>query len=165
MSWLSKLFKSVPKCEREGIGLDLHTAHWVVSSPKEFPAFFRALVDLIGDGAIVCLEGGSPSGDLEAFLQEKSVPEVSHVAMGTIWPRPRVFHVPATRENLLRLADIAEHCAEPEVAIHFHVYRDNRVLLEWFDAFADPMNISKDIPEEKIREFCEKLAVEYRTGA
>jgi hypothetical protein len=161
MSWLSKLFKWVPKDEREGIQLDLRVPHWIASSPKEFPAFFRALVDLVPEGAIAYLEGGSPPEDLESFLVEKSVPEVSHVAMGTIWPRPEIFHVPATPENLLRLAEIAEHCAEPEVAIHFHVYKDNRILLQWFDAFDNPVCISKEIPEEKIREFCKKLGIEH----
>lgn len=164
MSWLSRLIKWVPKEEREGIQLDLHVPHWTASSPKEFAAFFRALVDLVPEGAIAYLEGGSPPEDLQFFLKENPVREPSHVAIGTIWPRPKVFHVPATPENLLRLADIAEHCAEPEIAIHFHVYKDCQVLLQWFDAFADPICISKEIPEEKIREFCKNLGIEYKTS-
>ncbi len=164
MSRLSELLQWVPREEREGIELDLRVPHWVVSSPREFAAFFRALVDLVPRGAIAYLEGGFPPEDLVSFLKEKAVPESSHVAMGTIWPRPRVYHVPATPENLRCLADISEHCAEPEVAIHFHVYRDRQVLLQWYDAFADPMCISKGIPEDKIRAFCERLGIEYHTN-
>ena len=162
MNWLARLFNWVPKEERKGIHLDLRVSHWMVSSPKEFPAFLRALVDLLPEGTIAYLEGGSPQEDLESFLKEKSVPELSHVEMGTICPRPRVFHLPATPENLLHLAEIAERCAEREPAIHFHVYKDNQILLEWFDAFFDPMYISKKIPEEKIREFCKKLGTDYQ---
>jgi hypothetical protein len=162
MNWLARLLNWVPKEDREGIELDLRLPHWVLSSPKEFPPFLRALVDLLPEGAIAYLEGGHPPEDLASFLKERSIPEVSHMAMGTIWPRPRIFHVPATPENLLRLAEIAEHCAEPEVAIHFHVYKDDQVLLQWYDAFAAPMYVSKEIPEEKAREFCEKLGIELR---
>ena len=164
MSWLSRLINWVPKDERQGIHLDLDVPHWIVSSPKEFPAFFRALVDLVPEGAIAYLEGGFPPEHLRSFLKENAVSELSHVAMGTIWPRPNVFHVPATPENLLRLADIAEHCAEPEVAIHFHVYKDHQILLQWHDAPDDPMYISKGIPEEKIGEFCKKLGIEHQAN-
>ena len=161
-SWLAKLFRWVPPEEREGIELDLSVPHWRIAVPKDFSAFFRALVHLVPEGAIAYLEDGSPPRELESFLNEKSVSEVSHVAMGTIWPRPRMFHVPATSENLLGLADLAEHCAEPEVAIHFHVYKEDRVLLQWFDAFIDPMYVSAEIPEEKVREFCVRLGIEYQ---
>ena len=163
MKWLSKVFNYVPAEERKGIALDLGAPQWMVSSPKEFPGFLRALVDFVPAGSIAYLEGGSPPGELEAFLNQQSVPEVSHVEGGTIWPRPRIFHIPATAENLLGLAEIAEHCAEPEVAIHFHVYRDNHVILQWFDAFLDPMYISKEIAEDKVREFCARLSVEYES--
>ncbi|MHC4797168.1 MAG: hypothetical protein ACYTF1_11035, partial [Planctomycetota bacterium] len=144
MSWLSKLLKWVPKDERRGIEFDLRAPHWMISSPKEFPAFFRALIDLFPEGAIAYLEGGCPPEDLESFLKKKSVSELSHVAMGTIWPRLKIFHLPATSENLLHLADIAEYCAEPEVAIHFHVYKGHQILLQWFDSFANPVYISKE---------------------
>ena len=164
MSWLSKLFKCVPKEERKGIQLDIYVPHWKVSSPKDFIAFLRALIDLVPDGAIIYLEGGSPRGELKLFLKEKSIPEVSHVEMGTIWPRPKVFHIPATSENLLHLSHIAVHFAEPEIAWHFHVYKDNQILLEWFDAFTHPLYISKEIQEEKISEFCRKLGIKYQTN-
>ena len=164
MSWLSKLFNCVPKEERNGIHLDFRIAHWKLTSPKGFPAFLRALVDLVPEGAVFYLEGGSPLEELENFLKEESVSEISHLEMGTIWPRPKTFHVPATSEVLFRLADIAEHCAEPEVAIHFHVYKDDRVLLQWFDAFSIPIYVSKEIAEEKVRHFCNKLGIEYQTN-
>jgi len=163
MSRLSGLLGWVPKEERRGIQLDVHAPQWEVCSPKEFPAFLRALVDLVPHGAMAYLEGGSPPEHLESFLKERGVPEVSRVAMGTIWPRPRVYHLPATPDNLRELADIAEHCAEPEVAIHFHIYKDGKVLLQWFDAFADPMFISKEIPEDRVRAFCGRLGIEYST--
>lgn len=163
MGFLGKLFNIVPKEEREGISLDSRTPHWKVSKVKYLPAFLRALVELLPQGSILYLEDGSPSGKLRQFLDEKSIHEQAHVAMGTIWPRPLVFHVPATAENLGELADITENCAEPEAAIHLHVYCEGKVLLQWYDAFTDPFYISKEISEDKVRQFCNKLSIQYKT--
>jgi hypothetical protein len=66
-----------------------------------------------------------------------------------------------TRENLEGLAELSEHHAEPEIAIHIHVYKGNKVLLEWYDATSDPFRIAKEIGEEKVKEFCSKLGAEY----
>ena len=86
--------------------------------------------------------------------------------MGTIWPRPECFHMQITRDNLEGLAEIAERHATPEVAVHLHVYKGSKVLLEWYDAFFDdPFYVSKDISEEKLREFCNTLGTKYEEGA
>jgi hypothetical protein len=163
MSWLSRIFNFVPSEERKGLHIDLGIPVWKVSSPKDFTSFLRALIYMLPPDSIAYFEGGSPSKELRAFFKERAIPEVSHIEIGTIWPRPEVFHIPATSENLLCLAAIAERCAKPQVAIHFHIYRNNRVLLQWYDAFFDPMFISKEIAEDKIKKFCANLAVSYGT--
>ena len=78
------------------------------------------------------------------------------------WPIPKVFHIPATPENLRELAQMAQHRALPEIAIHIHAYKDSRVLLQWHDAFDDPILAAREIPEDKTKDFCQKLKVEYR---
>ena len=89
------------------------------------------------------------------------------MAMGTIWPRPACFHVTATSDNLVGLAGLAERHADPELADHVHVHKDGRVLIEWHDAFfwGLPIFMSKEIPEENVRRFCEALSVGYETVA
>jgi hypothetical protein len=164
MGWLRRVLHWVPRGERAGIHLDPDAAHWRLSCPKDFPSFLLALVGLVPEGSIAYLEGGSPPKEIEQFLARRSVPEVSHVAMGTVWPRPRVFHVPATPENLLELAEIAHGCAEPEVAIHFHVYKDGQVLLQWFDAFSDPILVSDAIPQQRVADFCARLSLRYEAA-
>jgi hypothetical protein len=163
MGFLARLFGAVPKAEREGIMLDYRTPQWKISKSKDLPSFLRALIDLLPPGSMLYFEGGSPSGKLLAFLNERSVPEQSHVAMGTIWPRPKIFHVPATPENLNSLVELTGSCASPELAVHVHVYFEEKVLLQWYDAFSDPFYISKDIPESKVSEFCGKLQLHYVT--
>ena len=52
-----------------------------------------------------------------------------------------------------------ERHATPECAVHLHVHKDNRIILEWHDTFDDPMHISKAIDEEKTKHFCEELSL------
>ena len=165
MNWLSKLYNSVPAEKRKGIHLNHNNPQWKIENPKRrcFSELFRALTYLVPPDSIAYFEDGSPGGALKTFFDERSVHEVSHVEMGTISLETPVLHVPASSENLLELAEIAEHYAEPEVAIHFHVYKDDEMLLEWYDAFANPIFVSKELPENKIKEFCNRLSVGYET--
>ena len=86
-----------------------------------------------------------------------AVPEPVHIALGTIWPKPRVFHVPATSATLGRLAEIMEHHAEPELAVHFHAYKDGSVLLEWHDAFSQQMLVTGSLSDEAVAELVERF--------
>lgn len=164
MGLLAKLFGAVPREEMSGIHLDMTHPFWEVSGETDFPSLLTALLDLLPEGSILYFEGGSPSGALLEFLREREIPERAHVAYGTIWPRPRVFHLPATPQTMRVLVEITRSCAYPELAIHFHVYRDQRVLLEWHDAFTQPMMLSGDLPEQKVRTFAEKLSMSCENG-
>lgn len=163
MGWLARLFGAVSKEEMRGLHLDLERNHWETSGAQEFPTLLRALQGLLPSDAILYFEDGSPRGDLKPFLERVSVPEPVHLAYGTIWPSPRVFHVPATDENLATLAELSEHCAEPELAIHFHVYVESEVLLEWHDAFSQPMLLSGRFSETEVKRFCEELSMSYKS--
>lgn len=162
MGWLGRLFGAAPKEEMEGICLSIAEFNWEVDGPKTFEEMFNALNGWVPEDAILYFEGGSPDAEIDNFIAVHSVPEVSHVAMGTIWPRPNVFHVPAVATILTELAGIMKHHAEPELAIHFHVYLGDSVLLEWHDAFSQPMLMSGVIPEEKVKVFADKIGKNYR---
>jgi len=162
MSWLSKLLGYVPAEERKGISLG-QVPHWKVGYVKDFPAFLRALVDLVPSGSILYIEGGgNPPKEIISYLEERAARKTSKVAMGTIWPRPRCDHMQITKENLEGLANLAEMHAELKPAVHLHVYKDNKVLLQWYDAFFDdPFYVSKEIPEKRLIEFCDRLGTKY----
>ena len=162
MGWLAKLFGIVPREERAGIQLDTTQGYWELLGPKTFSELLRALDGWLPEGAILYFEGGSPDQEIERFMAAHAIPERAHLAMGTLWPRPKVFHVPATPATLTKLAELMEHHAEPEPAIHFHVYRNDSVLLEWYDAFCDPMCINGNLAEEQIRALADRLGTEYR---
>ncbi len=161
MSWLSKLFNYVPAEEREGISLGKEPC-WEVSCAKDFPSFLRALSDLVPSDSILYIEGGSPHDEIKLYLESRKAMQIAKVAMGTIWPRPKIFHMLINLENLEGLAQLAERHAEIEIAVHLHIYKDNKVLLQWYDAFFDPFYISKEIPEDKVNNFCSQLGIKYK---
>ncbi len=163
MSLLAKIFGAVPKEERAGISMG-DSAGWEVSGikGKSFPDFLCALASLLPDGSILYLEDTSQSArEILAFLESHAASGISKVALGTIWPRPRFFHIAITPPVMQELARLVEHHPTPEIAIHIHAYRGSRVLLEWHDAFFDPLRISRDIPADRVAEFCQRLDAKY----
>ena len=145
-----------------GVHLDFMNWQWEVSAPRSTQKLFEELGAFLPMGAVLYFEGGSPRGELASFFEQESVPEQTHIAMGTSWPRPKTFHVPATEANLATLAELSQRCAEPELADHFHVYCGNEVLIAWFDILSIPMHVSNRFPEDEVTSFCDRLGVTYR---
>lgn len=163
MGWFRKLVGASSKEELEGAHLDYNNKHWEVDGPKDFSSLFVALDGWLPEGSILYFEGGCLDEELKEFMRQHSISGQTHVAFGTIWPRPEVFHVPVTEEVLETLTRIMEHHAEPELAIHFHVYRHGTVLIEWHDAFSEKgMLLCGDFTEEQVKKFAEKLGSQYK---
>jgi len=162
MGWLAKIFGAVKKEELVGAHFNYMQPHWEVDGPKDFPSLFRALDGWLSEQCILYFEGGSPDSEINNFMKANSIPEQTHIEMGTIWPRPKMFHVPGTHAILKALAEIMEHHAEPELAVHFHVYRQGVVLLEWHDAFSQPMLITSDISEDNVRKLADRMGTKYK---
>ncbi|MBI1748050.1 MAG: hypothetical protein HYR55_15895 [Acidobacteria bacterium] len=162
MGRISKLFRAVAKDEMVGIHLDLTQPYWQVDGPKTFQELFDALQGWLPEGVILYFEDGSPDAEINDFMAKYSCQGQAHVAMNTIWPRPNIFHVPAEPAILTELSKIMEHHAEPELAIHFHVYKNNIVLLEWHDAFSQPIRLNGSIPEVQVENFAKKAGKKFR---
>jgi hypothetical protein len=147
-----------------GLSLDLQRGFWEVEAETDWPVLLRAVRSFLPEDAVLYFEGGSPNEEIDTFMAAHAVPEKVHIAYGTIWPRPKVIHVPAHHQNIDLLAQIAQRCAEPELASHFHVYRDNEVLLEWHDAFSQPMLLAGSLGEDVVRGFATVLGGQYKKG-
>ncbi len=161
MKWLYKLFNAVTPEERRGIYLE--NPKWEVSPIRDMSAFLRALNYILPEDHVIHLEGGTPDEEIRSFLESRKAVNTIKIEMGIIWPRPLCYHIPFTHSNINELAEIMERHATPEVAAHFHIYKDNKIILQWYDAFYnEPMYFSEDIAEEKIKQFCEKLSLKYR---
>lgn len=132
---------------------------WELDGATDFPRLFHALVDFLPPAATLYFEDGSPSGDLRRFLDANALPERGQIDGGTIWLKPRCYHIPATKRNLTELAKLSESCAEPELAIHFLVYADGRILIDWHDAFDDPIWLLGDIARGEVEGLAEALSM------
>ena len=159
MGLISKVFGAVSKEEMNGAHIDLNQPFWEIEGKTNFPRLLSALTKIFPKDSILYFEGGSPNKQLSEFFNRHAIQEQLHVAFGTIWPRPKVFHVPASQQIISKLVSIAETCADPEIAVHFHVYHDAEVLLEWHDAFTQPMFLSGNIAEEKVKNFVDTLSM------
>jgi len=142
--------------------IDYDKSHWEVSCTKDFPSFLRALSGILPSDSVLYIEVGSPADEIKKFFESCCLVGKPIIPMGTTWPKPEFFHLPVNSENLFGLADIAEKYPEFEIAYHVHVHKNNALVLQWYDAFLDPIHISKDIPEDRIKEFCSKLNIEYQ---
>ena len=162
MGWIGRLLGAVPKEEMQGVHLDLTQPYWEVQGPKTFRDLFVAIRGWFPEDAILYFEGGYEGSEIHDFMVKYAIKERTHIALGTIWPRPKVFHVPATDVILTELIGIAEHHAEPELAVHFHIYRNDTVLLEWHDAFDQPMLINGEITVDQIKALCGKFGTNFK---
>jgi hypothetical protein len=164
MSLLGGLLNAVFQPELGGISLNLAESFWELSGETNFQFLFAALPILLPAGSVLYLEGGYPEDELLKFLQTHNTEDTVRIASGTVWPKPKVFHLPATSTVLDRLSTLTQACAAPEVAAHFHVYCGQAVLLEWHDVFTQPALISGKLPAENVRRFAEGLGLDCRQG-
>lgn len=161
-AWLGRLLNAVPPEEMGGLRLE--GPCWEVATRRVDQAeFFRALTTLVPEGCFLVLEGGSHA--LHDLLGRSAVTPHAKIARGTLWPRATVFHVPTTVGILGQLAEVAEHCAAPELCDHLHVYDREGVLVQWYDAFSDPVYVSKRVPVERLEVFCRSLNTSFKEVA
>lgn len=140
---------------------------WKVSGIRTAEAFFRAVPLLVPDATHMFLEG-SPDPDIVALLSEATDEAPYAAPVGTAWSWPlknQRFSVRASSELFERLAEAASHHAEPEVCTHVHFYRSQEALAQWFDAFSDPLLVSKSIARADMEQFASAVGGALSDGA
>lgn len=162
MSLLSRILGYVPRDERGGIRLE-DKEPWRVASTRDVSRFLRALHLLVPDGSIAYFEHTGERHVTE-YLRKAAVEPAVRVAVGTIWPKPDCYHVALTAGTAERFADFLDHNPCGFFCAHLHVYRDHSVLLQWHDAFDDPIYVSRSIDEQAVSRFASALGVPYGTG-
>jgi hypothetical protein len=128
---------------------------WRVSGVRDARRFFAAIAELVPDATDVFLEG-SPAADIVSLIQPFVEPADYAAPAGTIWswPRNQRFRLRASPQLFACLSEAAAHHAAPEVCDHLHVYCGPEPLVNWFDAFDDPVLVSKTIGRERVERFC-----------
>jgi hypothetical protein len=122
---------------------------------------------LVPDATHMFLEG-SPDPDIAALLAEEGDGADYAAPIGTIWSWPQKNHrflVRASSGLFVRLSEAASHHAEPEICDHLHLYRGLEPLVQWFDAFSDPLLVSKSVARERVERFASAVGGTVSDGA
>ena len=162
MSLLSRMLGYVPRDEQGGIRLE-DKEPWRVNSTRDVARFLRALELLVPDGSIAYFEDTGEKHVAE-YLRKAAIAPAVRVATGTIWPKPDCYHVALTPGAAEELADFLDHNPCSFFCAHLHVYRDRNILLQWYDAFDDPMYVSRTVDEGVVSAFASALGVTYGIG-
>lgn len=123
--------------------------------------FFKLVLSHFGDATVVFVEGTTINSDvLDCYKR--------HLGKGkylpgkqTIWPVSKRFGCLFSESLMNELSQLSLTHAESELMDHFFVYEGDHAILEWHDAFANAILISKSIPEEIVASFASELGLEY----
>jgi hypothetical protein len=128
---------------------------WRVAGVRTATKFFQAISLLVPDATHMFLEG-SPDPVIQALLADAADEAAYAAPVGTLWSWPqkeRRFSVRPSSELFLRLSEASSQLAEPEICSHLHFYRNQEALVQWFDAFINPLLVSKVIARERVERF------------
>ena len=139
----------------------LFVSGWEVAGIRSPQKFFSALTEVLPLPVHLCFEGTNISSDVRTLLASSAVAATLQIPPGTIWPKPSVFHVLATKQFIYELAALGGRHVGPEMCDHFHAYNDSHGLMQWYDAFDLPLLIANSIDEASLENFCQKLGVRY----
>ncbi|MEN3312164.1 MAG: hypothetical protein V7645_1493 [Actinomycetota bacterium] len=131
---------------------------------SDFYALLGAIDETMPNNSVLCLEGTSVASDVAVFLEQRQASERPAIKANTLWPKPRLFHLPLADTNLNDLRSLAENHAEPEIADHLMVYRDRSALLWAHDAGSGYVALSRSLPEGTIQRFHDALGSALRPG-
>ena len=159
---IARLLGAASPDELKGLTLETEHGYWVLEGDTDLSTFLRALPTLIPSPAFLYFEGGSPGGELKDWIDRNQIEPAGQVARGTIWPRCEVFHIPLTPSTIKELAEISERMAHPELAIHTHVTEPGRTILEWHDAFDNPMLVDSRVAEDLVADFAGTIGFSVR---
>lgn len=167
------------KRKRPGLRLKEDKAWWIASVTD--PALWlRSLVLLEPSDAVLYLEGVDDA-EIVNFLEQYPYSEPTAIGPMSIWPRLTFHHIAATPDNLENLAKLVETGKVERLAYHAALYRDQKLLLEWFESFCppeeqgidigkgritegvqSPMYASLEVPEERVRAFANALGTAFK---
>jgi hypothetical protein len=116
---------------------------WTISGVRSAEMFFRVIPQLVEDATHLFLEGPYPK--VAALLQPHVDESDYRAPVGTLWswPRNRRLTLRVSPSLFARLCEATAQFVEPEICSHLHFYRDDEPLVHWFDAFTDPIVISR----------------------
>lgn len=120
------------------------------ASPSDF---VRALSLLAMPNATLALEG-TISDNVVDWLRLNASAEGLRISPGTLWPASDWWYIPLDAQKLEALARVI---GDEPPAIHLFVYEGDQVLLEWYDAFTDPLWLSRQLSRLQLDRFVARV--------
>ena len=120
-------------------------------------ALLRAIDEAMPKDAVLYVEATAIAPDVASFLGTRTAQDRRQITPNTLWPKPKVFHLPLTGKNLAEFRNLAEKHAEPEVADHLVVYRGEDVLLWAHDAGDGYVDVARGLSEPILEAFRDAL--------
>jgi hypothetical protein len=117
----------------------------------------RAIDLAMPKDAVLYVEATAIAPDVASFLETRTAQDRREITPNTLWPKPKVFHIPLTGDNIAEFRNLAEKHAEPEVADHLVVYRGEDVLLWAHDAGGGYVDVARDLSESIVAAFRDAL--------
>jgi hypothetical protein len=137
---------------------------WEISAPKNRRAFIRYLTDILPAGSVLFLEGGTAYQEVEEFLRSRQPNNLPYIPKDTLFPPCPAYHLPIIRNNLDELYRLMKSRPVDKICLHLKAYNSETILMTWHDVYIDdPWFLSKKIPEENLKHFCEHLSCEYQS--
>lgn len=127
--------------------------NYLISEGVDSSKFFKALANYFQDATTLFIEGDSIANEVMNLYKENIEKGDYLPRSGTTFPRSIKIRCKYSVEFMNELACIADKHAEPELCDHLHLYKNNKPLIEWMDAFLDSILVSQEIPKETIDRF------------
>ena len=126
---------------------------WQLAPTASPPDFLRALTLLELPSATLALEG-TLDGKVVDWLRLNASSDGLRISPGTLWPASDWWYLPLEAQKLEALVSVSGR-APP--AVHLFVYEGERVLLEWYDAFTDPLWLSRELAGPHLERFVARV--------
>lgn len=141
----------------------MDSRHWRVEGAFDYTKVFPAMLELLPLNSILGLAQGDLSPEGREFMIENSI-KLDPVILNSL-PQGSfedAFFIPVDRKRMFLLAGLADHHAEPEIALHMVGIGNGLSLLEWFDAPDDPISISLKLTEPAVEHFAQSVGATFK---
>jgi hypothetical protein len=138
--------------------------HWEISYLTSSRYFLTSLPELVGSSTVLYLESYESREEWMPYLTKHRASSlvVEAVTLASAQKPTWIEHISLTDRFIEEAEKIYLEWYSP-MADHIHCYRDGKLLFWFHDAFTGgPLQISREIPEEKISNFCRALAPRHK---
>ena len=125
-------------------------AAWQLRPECDWSSFLLALRLLELQGGTVAFEG-TTERHVTRWLSKHASSEGAPISAGTMWPASDWWYLPIEGPRIVELAVLMESAAS--VSIHLYAYDNTGLVIEWYDAFDEPLWISRRIDEGPLKRF------------